>query len=213
MDFIINNFINQNLYDNFAKSFKFDNISEMVANHFQFLMMKLPPSEALNRPLYRTADDSVLLAFEEEASIRRLGFRIGNLGLLIAQQATSELSDILQICSIPFTKAWLLGLINLRGNLVPVFDLRQLLQFPSVQQPNKKMMLLILGQGEFAGAIVIDELPIHLNFTDSDKLTNDPPLPTIIKPFVSSGYEKDGTVWFNFDNEGFFKSLATQLAL
>jgi twitching motility protein PilI len=183
----------------------------MVANHFQFLMMKLPPSEALNRPLYRTGDDSLLLAFEEEASTRRLGFRIGNLGLLIAMQATSELSDVLQICHIPFTKTWLLGLINLRGNLVPVFDLHKLLQFPSVQ--TKKTMLLILGQGESAGAIVIDELPMHLNFIDSDKLTNDPPLPAIIKPFVSSGYEKEETVWFNFDNESFFKSLATQLAL
>lgn len=74
-------------------------------------------------------------------------------------------------------------------------------------------MLLILGEGKFAGAIVIDELPTHLTITDSDKLTNVPPLPAIIKPYTLSGYEKEGMVWFNFDHLSFFESLSTQLAL
>ena len=174
--------------------------------------MKLPPSQALNRPLYRTTNESAYLTLEDEViTTRRLGFRIGNLGLLIGEQATSELSEVLPICSIPFTKNWLLGLINLRGNLVPVFDLHELLKLESRQI--KKTMLLILGQGEFAGAIVIDELPTHLTFTDKEKLTNEPPLPAIIKSYALSGYEKEGMVWFNFDHLSFFKSLSTQLAL
>ncbi len=75
--------------------------------------MKLPPSQALNRPLYRNSNESAYLT-DEVNTIRRLGFRIGNLGLLIAEQATSELSEVLAICPIPFSKNWLLGLMNLR---------------------------------------------------------------------------------------------------
>jgi len=74
-------------------------------------------------------------------------------------------------------------------------------------------MLLILGQGETAGALVIEDLPIHLTFTDSDKLKSLPPLPAIIKSYTSSGYEKNGQLWFNFDHKGFFESLATKVAL
>ncbi|HHB92149.1 MAG TPA: hypothetical protein ENK59_02920 [Thioploca sp.] len=169
----------------------------------------MKPSQALNRPLiYHIGDNSN--TYEEEEITRRLGFRIGNLGLLIAQRAVSELLDIPQICSLPFTSSWLLGLINLRGNLVPVFDLFNLLQF---QQIDKKQKLLILDQGESAGGIIINELPEHLSFSANDSLSSLPPLPDIIQPYATSGYEKNNQLWFNFEHIAFFKSLATKLKI
>jgi twitching motility protein PilI len=188
---------------------KYTQTNSLKTLHFSLKTML--PSEALNRPLTRKADDNVQTTFSDQTITRRLGFKMGNLGLLIAQQATSELTDISQNCPIPFTASWLLGLINLRGNLIPVFDLHKLLQLQRPEQ--KKPMLLILGQGETAGAIVIEDLPIHLSFTDSDKLKSLPPLPAMIKSYASSGYEKNGQLWFNFDHKGFFESLATKVAL
>ncbi|RKZ52986.1 MAG: hypothetical protein DRR16_09640 [Candidatus Parabeggiatoa sp. nov. 3] len=170
---------------------------------------KLTPSQALNRPLHRQAEDTTQAFKEKQVITRRLGFYVGNLGLLIAQKATCELTEILQICAIPFTATWLLGLINLRGNLLPVFDLHKLLQL----EPVEAKKLLILGQGNATGGIVIDNLPIHINFTDTDKLIHLPPLPAIIKPYSTSGYEKNGQLWFNFDHKGFFESIATKIAL
>jgi chemotaxis signal transduction protein len=170
---------------------------------------QLLPSSALNRPLNRR--DSVYANVFDEVVTRRLGFKIGNLGLLIAQQSVSELSDLLEVCPIPFTAAWLLGLINLRGNFVPVFDLYKVLQLPAKNDADLKQMLLILGQGESAGAIVIDGLPEHLSFVEQDELHSLPKLPQVIKPFATSGYEKGGQIWFNFDNEVFFESLAKKL--
>lgn len=169
----------------------------------------LTPSQALNRPLNRQAGDTAQIFEEVSVVTRRLGFQVGNLGLLIARQSVSELSDILDVCPIPFTAAWLIGLINLRGNLVPIFNLHKLLQIKP--QGNAKQMLLILGQGEFAGGIVIDELPVHLSFVVEDELQSLPPLPTALKPYAASGYEKEGQVWFNFDNVNFFESLANKL--
>ena len=178
--------------------------------------MKLPwlkPSEALNRPLNRQHDSlASSAALAQPEKIRRLGFHIGNIGLLIAQRTTSELTDVLPICQLPNTAAWLLGLINLRGNLVPVFDLNMLLELERVPDKRKRM-LLILGQGELAGAILIDDLPIHITLSEEDKLESLPPLPTALKAFVSSGFEKNGELWFNFDHLGFFQSLANQVPL
>lgn len=174
-------------------------------------MNKLLPSQALNRPLVRHKETSSIQSKAQEIrTTRRMGFRISNIGLLIAPQTISELTEILQVCPIPYTSVWLLGLINLRGNLVPVFDLYKLLQLEIGDV--KKPRLLILGQGEVAGAILIQELPIHLTFTEEDKLSHIPPLPALIQPFTQSGYEKEGQLWFNFDHLGFFESLATKIA-
>lgn len=171
----------------------------------------LKPSEALNRPINRNADDAAYLAaLAQPAAVRRLGFHLGNIGLLIAPRATSELTDLLKVCPIPNTASWLLGIFNLRGNLVPVFDANMLLQLEPA--PNKKRMLLILGQGDTAGALVIEGLPVHITLSENDKLKSLPPLPDAIRPFATSGYEKNGEMWFNFDHLGFFKFLATKVA-
>ncbi|MBE9561433.1 MAG: chemotaxis protein CheW [Proteobacteria bacterium] len=169
----------------------------------------MKPSQALNRPLIYHIGDNSNTYDDEEIIVRRLGFRIGNLGLLIAQRAVSELSEIPQICQLPFTTSWLLGLINLRGNLVPVFDLFNLLQFQTDKK--KKTKLLILDQGGAAGGIIINELPEHLSFSTSDELASLPPLPDVIQPYTTSGYEKNNQLWFNFEHIAFFKSLSTKL--
>lgn len=169
----------------------------------------LKPSDALNRVLHRRGERD--RETDQEVAIRRLGFYVGNIGLLIAENITSELNEMRAICPIPNTARWLLGLINLRGNLVPVFDLFMLLNIEKA--PKKKQMLLILGAGETAGALLIDNLPIHLSFLPSDKLESLPPLPDVIKPYATIGFEKNGEIWFNFDHNGFFESLARKVAV
>jgi twitching motility protein PilI len=165
----------------------------------------LYPSQALNRSFVHKTDTSL----ETETVSRRLGFVIGNLGFLIAKKSMSELSEVLSICPIPFTADWFLGLINLRGNLIPVFDLYKLLQFESKKV--KKPMLIILGEGETAAAIVIHHLPIHLSFLETDKLTHLPPLPVIMQPYMNNGYDQNGQLWLQFDHLGFFQYLASKL--
>lgn len=169
----------------------------------------LRPTEALSRSFFAPAlgeeDDA-----EENPVVRRLGFKIGDIGLLILSETTSELTDMLPICPIPNTADWLRGLINLRGNLVPIFDLASLLKAEHARE--KKGMLLILGEGEAAAGIIIDDLPSHQTLANSDKLESLPAIPDIAKPYMSSGYEKEGEIWFNFDHEGFFTSLADRVA-
>lgn len=170
-----------------------------------------PPSGALTRPLNRKAEETAWGLAQAEVS-RRMGFRIANVGLLIGENIISELKELENICAIPNTAEWLLGLINLRGNLVPVFDLYTLLRLPKTESRRRKDMLLILGEGEKAGAILIEALPIHIAFTNEDKLQIQPVLPDAIQNYTSTGYEKEGEVWFNFDHLGFFESLAKKVA-
>jgi twitching motility protein PilI len=170
------------------------------------------PSKALNRPLNRKAEEVAWGIAQAEIS-RRMGFKIADIGLLIGENIISELKEVERICAIPNTAEWLLGLINLRGNLVPVFDLYTLMHLPRSSVKRKRDMLLILGEGAKAGAILIEQLPIHISFTTNDKLDTLPILPDAIRNFVGNGYEKQGEVWFNFDHIGFFESLAKRVAV
>lgn len=168
----------------------------------------LRPSEALSRFFIHPESDKK--AADQETVIRRLGFRIGDLGLLIAENTFSELTDYNAICNIPNTSSWFLGLVNLRGNLVPVFELKMLLGLE--RGGEKKRMLLILEQGDAAAGIPIDELPAHQYLNLEDKLHNLPALPSAIQPFIPSGFERNGEMWFNFDHKAFFESLGHRVA-
>lgn len=172
----------------------------------------LTPSEALNRPFDANLDDEFVDdEWLELEATRQLGFHVGNIGLLISPNITSELTEVKTVCSIPNTAPWFLGLINLRGNLVPVFDLNMLLQLED--DTEKKRMLLILGEGNTAGAIMINGLPLHITLSVADKLDVLPPLPEALKPYTLVAFDRNGEVWFTFDHLGFFQSLATKVAL
>ncbi|MDY6992927.1 MAG: hypothetical protein SVR94_10045, partial [Pseudomonadota bacterium] len=66
----------------------------------------LSPTAALNRPLNVQTDEQTAVVIQTQ-TVRRLGFLVGHLKLLIAPQTTSELTDMVSICSIPNTASWL----------------------------------------------------------------------------------------------------------
>ncbi|MFK5893449.1 MAG: chemotaxis protein CheW [Pseudomonadota bacterium] len=169
---------------------------------------KLDPTDVLGRGfIFPNTDEH---KSEQETIFRRLGFKVGGIGLLIAENTVSELIDISKICAIPNTANWLQGIVNLRGNLIPVFELTTLLTLELSEE--KKCMLLVLGQGESAAALPIIELPSHQRFQEADKMTSLPALPDAIAPYISTGYERDDEIWFNFEHEAFFESLAERIA-
>ena len=60
----------------------------------------------------------------------RYGYQVDTLNFLIRQGCVSEVLQMTDIWTLPGAPRWLLGLVNLRSNLVPVFDLRMLFGLP-----------------------------------------------------------------------------------
>ena len=87
----------------------------------------LNPSAALSR-LQPQADVAIGLRQTATVTHTRFGFRVGQLRLLIKPRTHSEVVAQPHIYPIPNVPPWFLGVINLRGNLLPVFALQQLLQ-------------------------------------------------------------------------------------
>ncbi len=162
----------------------------------------LSPSAALERfraPLELLAADCQV---EQERS--RYGFQVGQLNFLIKTGSGSEVVQHAAIFSLPGSPSHLLGLINLRGNLVPVFDLCTALGLPKNPQSNN--IVLVLDKGEQAVGIVIDEFPQPL--LALRQVSRMPTLPANLQEHVSLAYFKDSRIWLDFNHQAFFELLS-----
>ncbi|MCB1770153.1 MAG: chemotaxis protein CheW [Candidatus Competibacteraceae bacterium] len=166
----------------------------------------LEPSAALNR---FKPPPGIVGGFDAVESRRaRYGFRIGDIGLLIDQDTTSEVLERWVVYPLPNVPPWFSGLINLRGNLAPVFDVKQLLQLE--EGAREKRWLLVLDRGERAVGLFVDGLP--RSAITRQTLSRLPPLPTVLRPHIAGGYAQDEQIWLEFDHQSFFRALGGQVA-
>lgn len=174
-------------------------------------MELMPPSLALKRSFVgastfgNTAQND---SANEAASCAYHAFRIGDIGLLIPQEIISEVAEEVAYCPLPNTRAVLFGMANLRGNIIPLFDLHELFGF--VTPGNATRKFLIIGRGEDAVAVMISGLPQRIIVTNDHRLRNLPPMPESLQPYLKSCYQKEG-VWLDIDYPGFFDSLGDSL--
>ncbi len=92
----------------------------------------------------------------------RYGFKAGDIGFMLALRERAEVIDHSRPCPIPHTPAWFRGMINVRGQLVPVFDLLRLFDASSHYAPYK---LLTIGRGAKTVALPIESLPEIIQLT------------------------------------------------
>ena len=162
----------------------------------------LSPSAALGR--FVPPKDLLWTGPEEVAERNRYGFRIGSFGLMIQADVGSEVIRPEAISSLPGSAPWLLGLLNLRGNLVPVFDLSMVLGVAKSHE-SRTMLVLILDKGENAVGMVIDGFPQPLQALRH--IAQLPALPEVLQEHVNAAFVKDERLWLEFNHESFFEKL------
>jgi twitching motility protein PilI len=155
------------------------------------LPLGLPPLPAELAALVQT------VATEENPSdIVRQAFRVGHVRLLAPFATASELVEMPNVYPLPRAPENLLGLVNLHGRIVPLFDLAAL--FETEHLPREKRMLLVIGHGNNAAGIVIDGLPRRMVFTPEAQVTP-PALPAAAATAVTAAYAVGKDAWFEFD--------------
>jgi len=138
------------------------------------------------------------------------GFRVGSLGLLVPVGIFCEVIEQAQVNPLPNTQPWFGGLLNLRGNLVPVIDLHRLFGEEAVDA--KKRRLFTIDKGEKAVALWIDGLP-QVFGAFPQPLAQLPPLPAALASHVRAAYPQPAQIWLHVQFDGFFKALGRQIAL
>jgi purine-binding chemotaxis protein CheW len=89
-----------------------------------------------------------------EKDLQVVGFRIGNetFGVLIA--SVREIVRVPEITAVPSAPETVEGVINLRGKIIPVMDLRKRFGHTDVQPDKKNRILVVELESKLVGLIV-----------------------------------------------------------
>jgi twitching motility protein PilI len=99
---------------------------------------------------------------------RGIGFRIGTRYLVSGISEVNEILTMPALTIVPGTRSWLLGVANVRGNLVPVIDLKQYLEGERTQVTDSSRVLLVRQAGGSVG-LLIDEVLGQRSFSEEQR--------------------------------------------
>lgn len=170
----------------------------------------MTPEEALSR---FQKPDTALLGLDipsHDYEQPRYGFMVGGIGFLISSEVLCEVMKNFKVYPIPNTKQWMHGLLNLRGNLMPVYDLSMLLGLST--EPMTHENLLVIDKGAESVGILIDSLPRQCDLRGFAELKGLPEIPAELSDCVSNAYSKDDVLWLGFKHKEFFTKMIDSIA-
>lgn len=148
------------------------------------------------------AGTAVPAAVDPNASARRYGVLIGGQRLLLDGSGAVCVLEPGAMSRLPNTHSWCLGLVNVSGQLVPVFDLAQW-QHQSV--PDSGRMLLVIGADDQAAATLVDLSPRSLLVPDMACAA--PTLPDGFAAYAGQAFALGDEVWTELDWDALFDEL------
>lgn len=139
----------------------------------------------------------------------RYGYRIGGIGLLHDPALGVQITTAPGVFALPNTQPWCLGLANLRGNLIPVYDLAPLLE---VTPPRRRNKLLVVGGEQESAGVLIDDTPAQIQVDTRHSPASDTKAPAFLRPHLRRVWTLDGEVWLDIDYGSLFAQLHDQAA-
>ena len=103
---------------------------------------------------------------------RGVGYRIGARRLASGFGEVLEILPLPQVTPVPGAQPWLLGLANVRGNLLPIVDLKQFLEGERTVVHESQRILLVRQPGGDV-AVLIDELYGQRSFQEQQRMELD----------------------------------------
>ena len=100
---------------------------------------------------------------------RGVGYRVGTRRLASGFDEVREILPLPPITQVPGAQSWMLGVANVRGNLLPIVDLKQFLQGERTVLHESQRVLLVRQPGGDV-AVLIDELFGQRSFNEHQKV-------------------------------------------
>lgn len=145
-------------------------------------------------------------ATEADLQRQRMSVRVGEYGLLFPWRGGREVTPVPPASRIPNSAAWLRGLANVRGSLVPVVDAAAALG--AKHRAGAAEFLLICGHGEASVGLVIDGLPRAFDLGAAQTIEQRTPLPAALEASAIARYRHEDQIWIDVDPDSLFDVLA-----
>jgi twitching motility protein PilI len=124
-----------------------------------------------------------------------VAFRMGGETFLVAREETREVLGYPAVVTrIPGAKAWVKGLANIRGQLMPMLDLRQFLGSGSTAA-GRNTRIVVVNHREIPAGLMVDEVLGFRRFAEPE--FNAEPPPTVIRcdSYLAGAFRRGGEVW------------------
>jgi twitching motility protein PilI len=115
------------------------------------------------------------------------------------------------ITSVPGTKAWVRGVANIRGNLLPIIDLQAFL-LGRTTVPGRRSRVLVIKREEEFTSLLVDQMVGIKHFRTSDLIEEPVDLPDWLRNFVELSYRQGDEVWLVFSMRRLIESADFQFA-
>ncbi len=138
-------------------------------------------------------------------------FSIGDLNILASEQYSPEILEDNIVYPMLLTPDWVLGACNIRGKIIPVFDLENLLYPDVCNTKPTNYKTFILHDGQNAIGLPLFNLPTLIHLKDEECIRKHTKLPAMLKPYIKKIYKRKKKIWVLVDFTSFFISLKNNI--
>lgn len=164
-----------------------DNVRSLRDRPFELLKAL----EKRSRALVTNAEREVVAGNEWVG----VAFRMGGETFLVAREETREVLGFpAAITRVPGAKTWVKGIANVRGQLLPMIDLRQFLG-SGVTTPGRNTRVVVVNHRDIPAGLLVDEVLGFRRFAERE-FDAEPP-PTVIRcdSYLAGAFRRGGEIW------------------
>lgn len=124
-----------------------------------------------------------------------VAFRMSSEGFLVAREETREVLGFPAVITrVPGAKAWIRGLANVRGTLLPVVDLRAFLG-GGVTSITRGARVLVANHREVPAGLLVDEVQGFRRFADGEFSATPPPTIVRCERYLAGAFRRGTESW------------------
>ena len=118
-----------------------------------------------------------------------------------------------KVTPLPNVPKWLLGLTNVRSNLIPLFDVAEYLSLGNEEKKDKSHIRhLVFGSRQRMASMLIDGLPLQLKLEPDAEVENADGLHPLLDPYTTGIYRINQQIWTQIDFDALFSGMGESLA-
>jgi len=126
-----------------------------------------------------------------------IGFRIADYRFIAPIEYVREIMKYPVVSLVPGSKEWVRGIANIRGNLLPIFDLQGFLG--QLATPIKReTRILAIAKDKLSAGLIVDEI-YGMKYFDQEYFNARMGHDVKWQKYFSGGFELDGENWVVFD--------------
>ncbi len=124
-----------------------------------------------------------------------VAFRLSGEVFLVAREETREVMGMPNaITRVPGARGWVKGVANVRGQLLPILDLRQYLG-SGVTQSGRNTRVLVVNHREVPAGLMVDEVLGFRRFADKEFSADAPPTVVRVDRYIAGAFRRNNEVW------------------